>query len=104
MTQNLSFAAQNYDTGSDLLGENRSRDAIDAFSRAEGFLDKVRLTFPYNSNARVLSLRISQVTDPEGFADCLQTLFREAVALNDQQEAYAQLKTIEELQLSLIHI
>ena len=98
MTQNLSFAAQNYDTGIDLLGENRSRDAIDAFSRAEGFLDKVRLTFPYNSNARVLSLRISQVTAPEGFADRLQTLFREAVALNDQQEAYAQLKTIEELQ------
>ena len=98
MTQNLSFAVQNFDSGISLIEANRSRDAIDAFTRAESFLDRIRLTFPYNSEARVLSLRITQVTDPEGFASRLGSLFREAIALDDQQEAYAQLKTIEELQ------
>ena len=98
MTQNLSFAAQNFDTAIDLLEANQSRDALDLFTLAESFLHKVRLTFPYNSEARVLSLRIIQVTDPEGFAATLRELFNEAVRVDDSQESYARLKTIEELQ------
>jgi tetratricopeptide (TPR) repeat protein len=98
MAQNLSFAAQNFSAAVDLLEANRSRDALDSFRQAESFLDKVRLTFPYNSEARVLSLRISQVTDPEGFGARLRSLFNEAQDLEDRQEAYAQLRTIAELQ------
>jgi len=56
--------------------------------------------FPYNARARVLTLRILQISDPDAFRRRITELYNDALARrNDSpQEAYAVFKDIEQIQ------
>jgi hypothetical protein len=97
MSQLLSLAQKDFETGKALLEKGNRREALDSFTRAEEKIRTVLLAFPFNQQASVLALRIAQLKDRESFATLFRTKFREALAKMDTnpQEAYIDLKDLE---------
>jgi tetratricopeptide (TPR) repeat protein len=62
----LSDARRNYDEGVRLLGSRRD-EGLAWFAAALGKIREVQLIFPMNHDARMLELRIEQLTDPAAF-------------------------------------
>ncbi len=94
MTQLYNLAYQGYQNGRKLVEQGRSRDAIDVFIEAVKNLDQIKISFPYNSEAQILLLRIEQVRDPDRFRDILDAQFREAQSKREQNPTEA-LNTLE---------
>ncbi len=99
MTQLLNLATEDYLEGAKLLKKGRKIEALAKFKSALDKIQRVKLAFPYNREARVLSLRIQQLSDPENFAASLNKFYNEAVKNMkvNPKEAYADLKDIEEI-------
>ncbi len=99
MSQLLSLARKDFETGRSLLERGNRREALDAFTSAEEKIRTVLLAFPFNQQASVLSLRIAQLKDRDGFAALFRTKFREAQAkmATNPQEAYIDLKDLEQI-------
>jgi hypothetical protein len=99
MSQLLSLARKDFETGRSLLERGNRREALDAFTAAEEKIRTVLLAFPFNQQASVLALRIAQLKDREGFATLFRTKFREAQAkmATNPQEAYIDLKDLEQI-------
>ncbi|MCX7787136.1 MAG: hypothetical protein N2442_05525 [Spirochaetes bacterium] len=99
MSQLLSLARKDFETGRSLLERGNRREALDAFTAAEEKIRTVLLAFPFNQQASVLSLRIAQLKDRDGFATLFRTKFREAQAkmASNPQEAYIDLKDLEQI-------
>ncbi len=99
MSQLLSLARKDFETGRSLLEKGNRRDALEAFTAAEEKIRTVLLAFPFNQQASVLSLRIAQLKDKDGFAVLFRTKFREAQAkmATNPQEAYIDLKDLEQI-------
>jgi hypothetical protein len=80
MSQLLSDAKKNYDEGVRLINSRRRGEGIAKFDEARQKTQEVKLMFPVNQEARLLELRMDQVTDPQAFNESFARRFNEAVA------------------------
>ncbi|MBN2552142.1 MAG: hypothetical protein JXB06_05205, partial [Spirochaetales bacterium] len=99
MSQLYNLAYGDFESLQVLVRQDRIGEARPVRERAENRLAKILIPFPYNAKARVLTLRILQLWDPDAFAESITELYNNALALgeNRPQEAYANLKDIEQL-------
>jgi hypothetical protein len=99
MSQLLSDAKKNYDEGVRYLNANQRTVGIAKFTEARQKTQEVKLMFPVNQEARLLELRMDQVTDPEVFSASFDLRFAEAVAGTKRQslESFADLQNLAEI-------
>lgn len=101
MSQTLSIARTHFDEGQRLLKAGNRTAARTELELALAKIQELQLVYPLNQEASLLSLRISQTLDPDGFA----TLFENRVnaARNSyrnpaqQREAYTALLDLHEI-------
>ncbi len=98
MSQLYNLATEDYIAARELLEQGREREALERLRRAEVKLEQIKYSFPYNREARNLSLKIAQLEDQEGFSKRLTALYNEAVQKIDTnpKDAYVDLKDLEE--------
>jgi hypothetical protein len=99
ISQLLNLAVEDYQGGKSLLEHGKVRDAIDRLERAEEKIARILIPFPYNQEARILSLRIDQLKDKDAFAEKLTLYYNDArrkISTNPQ-EAYVDLKDLEQI-------
>jgi hypothetical protein len=100
MSQLYNLAYKDFLAGQQLIQQGESGEALRVLRRAEDRIAKILVPFPYNAQARVLTLRILQISDPEAFSARITELYNEALRRRSDspQEAYATLNDIEQLQ------
>jgi len=100
MSQLYNLAYGDFQAGNQAVEQGESGVALRLLRRAEERIAKILVPFPYNARARVLTLRILQISDPDAFRRRITDLYNDALARrNDSpQEAYAIFKDIEQLQ------
>ena len=67
MSRLLSLARENFEEGKAALERRDRVSALQSFDEAKQKIAQVKLLFPLNQEARVLELRINQVSDPDAF-------------------------------------
>jgi tetratricopeptide (TPR) repeat protein len=100
MFQYLNRATEDFERGSRLLAVGDTAEANVAFDNAEQNLLLVQQFFPFNKDARVLTIKIAQQRDPQGFVELFRKDFidaRDKIATSPQ-EAYVELKDLEALE------
>jgi hypothetical protein len=99
MSQLLSLAQKYYDDGANLLNRGDKTSALRSFAQARQKIGEVKVIFPLNQTARVLELRIDQLSDAGEFNRKFARLFDEARtkinAGEDLTTAYSDLKDLE---------
>jgi tetratricopeptide (TPR) repeat protein len=80
MSQFLSEAMMNFEEGSRMINSGRRQTGLAKFADALRKTRELRLIFPMNQEARLLELRIEQVTDPVNFERTFRDRINEAVA------------------------
>ncbi len=99
MSQILSLAKRYYEEGSALLAKRDKTGAVKSFTQARQKISEVKVVFPLNQEARVLELKIDQLSDPDEFGRKFARLFSEARgkidAKIDLTTAYSDLKDLE---------
>ena len=100
MSQLYNLAYGDFQAGRQAVEQGETGVALRLLRRAEELIAKILVPFPYNARARVLTLRILQISDPDAFRRRITELYNDALARrNDSpQEAYAVFKDIEQLQ------
>ncbi len=100
MSQLYNLAYGDFQAGRKAVEQGETGVALRLLRRAEERIAKILVPFPYNALARVLTLRILQISDPDVFRRRITELYNDALARrNDSpQEAYAVFKDIEQLQ------
>jgi hypothetical protein len=100
MSQLLSEARRNFEQGVRMINGGRRREGLAMFDEALRKTREVRLMFPMNQEARLLELRMEQVTDPAAFERTFRARINEAAAGTRpavrSQESFA---TLQELAL-----
>jgi len=99
ISQFLNLAVEDYQGGKNLLEDGKVRDAIDRLERAEQKIARILIPFPYNQEARILSLRIDQLKDKDAFTEKLIRYYNDArrkISANPQ-EAYVDLQDLEQI-------
>ena len=96
ITQLLNLAEDDYNSGKQLLAQGDRNAAQRYFNDAEQKLLYVQIPFPLNEEARVLSLKILQLTDPTSFRATFQQKFDKALAelQTNPQTAYVSLQDL----------
>jgi hypothetical protein len=94
MTQLYNLAYQGYQSSRKLVEQGRRQEAIALLNDAVSRLNQIKISFPYNSEAQTLLLRIEQLRDPDRFRDVLDAQFRDALSKRDQNPTEA-LNTLE---------
>ena len=79
ITQVLNLAQEDYAEGTRLLARGDRNGAVKLFNDAQQKLLYVQIPFPLNKEARVLTLKILEVTDPSGFRATFQQKFQQAL-------------------------
>jgi hypothetical protein len=99
MSQLLNLARENYLEGRRLAERGQQQQALEYFEDAEKNLLYVKIPFPLNKEASVLSLRILQYKNPGEFEELFQKKFNESLAQinTNPQQAYIDLKDLEAL-------
>lgn len=99
MSQYLNQAREDFLKAQDSVRKGRSGDAASYLQNAEQSLLYVQQYFPFNKEARVLSLRITQLKDPAAFDVQFRKNFEEARSLlaSNPQKAYIDLKDLQAL-------
>jgi len=99
MSQLLSLAQKYYDDGAKLLNRGDKTSALRSFAQARQKISEVKVIFPLNQTARVLELRIDQLSDAGEFNRKFARLFEEArTKINSGEDlttAYSDLKDLE---------
>ncbi len=97
ITQVLNLAQSDYDKGKQLEANGQTAQANALLSQAQTKLLYVQIPFPLNKEARVLSLKILQLTDPQNFAATFKQKFDQAVGelKTNPQDAYIALKDLQ---------
>ena len=75
----LNRARENFDTGRALFAKGDSQAGQQYLARAQQNIQSVVVARPFNQEARVLSLRILQITNPAQFPQIFRQRFEEAV-------------------------
>jgi len=99
MSQLYNLAYRDFQTGQQLIQQGQAGEAVRVLQRAEDRIAKILVPFPYNTQARVLTLRILQINDADAFRARITELYNDALRRRSDspQEAYATLKDIEQL-------
>ena len=99
MSQLLSFAQRYFEEGRALLNARRKTDALAKFDESRKKIQEVKIVFPINQEASLLSLRIDQLIDPDAFNDSFRRRISDAQAKvkNRPQEAYSELLDLAEI-------
>jgi hypothetical protein len=99
MSQLLSDARKNYDEGVRYLNANQRTEGIARFTQARQKTQEVKLMFPVNQEARLLELRMDQMTDQRAFDASFEQRFFEAVAGTKRQspESFTDLQNLAEI-------
>ncbi len=97
MSQYINKAREDFQNARDQYDQGNTDEADNYFARAEQSILYVQQFFPFNEEARVLNLRISQYRDPERFNELFRADFIEARNLisSNPQKAYIDLKDLE---------
>jgi len=99
MSQLLSLAKRYYEDGTSLLARRDKTGAVKSFTAARQKISEVKVMFPLNQEARVLELKIDQLSDPDEFSRKFARMFAEAKAKIDSRidltTAYTDLKDLE---------
>jgi len=99
MSQLLSLAKLYYEDGANLLAKRDKTGAIKSFNQARQKISEVKVVFPLNQEARVLELKIDQLSDPDQFGVKFARMFNEARlkvdSKTDLTTAYSDLKDLE---------
>lgn len=100
MSQYLNQARADYRTGRDLTGEGKKQEADFYLNRAEKNILYVQQYFPFNKEARVLNLLISQMRDRDQFRELFRKDFTDARELisTNPQKAYIDLKDLQTIE------
>lgn len=95
----LNGAKEDFLKGKTLMEEGKRQEAMGYFERAGEKIFYVRLTFPLNQEASVISLKIQQYKNPENFDALFRERFAQARSKIDTnpQEAYIELKDLSEI-------
>jgi len=67
MSQLLSLAKKYFQEGKTALEKRDKVSALQSFDEAKKKIQEVKVVFPLNQDARVLELRINQLSDPDAF-------------------------------------
>lgn len=96
MSQLISLAKKYFEDGRRLLNERRKTDALQAFALAKQKINEVKVVFPLNEEAGVLSLKIDQLIDPDAFRQVFGAKFSASRAKLDvnPREAYSELQDL----------
>jgi len=99
MLQLFNLAVEDYQAGKELVEKSRIREGAERLNKAQDKLTQIKVTFPYNRDARLLSLSIDQLRDPEGYAAQITRYYNNAVRKIEAnpQEAYIDLKDLEQI-------
>ncbi len=99
MIQLLNLARDDYEQGKQLFDRGNRTAALQLFESAEQKVLKVKIPFPYNKEASVLSLRIMNYRDRENFAQIFGQRVQDARAkiARNPQEAYIELRDLQEI-------
>ncbi|MBQ9495567.1 MAG: hypothetical protein IJR50_08025 [Treponema sp.] len=104
MSQILSIAQQYFKQGGDLLKAGRASEGKEVLSQALKKLQELQLVYPLNQEASLLTLRIQQILDPNGFSDLFAQRVENARAnynvQGKQQQSYAELLDLYEINSS----
>lgn len=99
MSQLISLAKRYYEDGTSLLARRDKTGAVKSFTAARQKISEVKVIFPLNQEARVLELKIDQLSDPDEFSRKFARMFAEAKAKIDAKidltTAYSDLKDLE---------
>jgi len=97
MSQLLNLARENFLKGKRLAEQGRREEAMQYFEEAEKNILYVKIPFPLNQEANVLSLRILEYKDPANFDQLFRERFNEAVAEieTNPRQAYIDLQDLE---------
>jgi len=99
MSQLISLAKRYYEDGTSLLARRDKTGAVKSFAAARQKISEVKVIFPLNQEARVLELKIDQLSDPDEFSRKFARMFAEAKAKIDAKidltTAYSDLKDLE---------
>lgn len=79
----LSLANEAFDRGREALEEGNEEEAERHFERAQDNIQSVTVARPFNRDARVLSLRITQLTDSDEFEEIFEQRLDQAVEAAD---------------------
>lgn len=103
MSQILSIANQLYTQGRNLMAEGKKSEGKAALTQAKNKLNELRIVYPRNQKANLLSMRIDQVMDLNQFNATFKTRLDELrmvnYANNDSvaREAYSDLQDLHEI-------
>jgi hypothetical protein len=86
MSQLLSLARKYYEEGKDFMGARDKVSALKSFDLAKKKIQEVKVVFPLNQDARVLELRINQISDPGVFNQEFARLVSQAKAKIDSRQ------------------
>jgi tetratricopeptide (TPR) repeat protein len=99
MSQLISLAKRYYEDGTSLLARRDKTGAVKSFAAARQKISEIKVIFPLNQEARVLELKIDQLSDPDEFSRKFARMFAEAKgkidARIDLTTAYSDLKDLE---------
>ena len=97
MTQVLNLAESDYAKARALFADGQKSEAMSLLADAQQKILYVQVPFPLNQEARVLGLRILELTDPNNFQSVFQQRFQAALVKfkANPQEAYVDLKNLQ---------
>jgi hypothetical protein len=82
MSQILSMANQYYAKAQDLIKEGKKAEADDILRKAKDKLNELKIVYPRNQEANLLSMRIDRILDIESFNESFRTKFLELKKVN----------------------
>ena len=101
MSQILNIAKKHYDSGEKQLKKGKKDKALQYFEKALQKLHELQLVYPLNREASVLTLKIAQISDPEGFdklfAIKVDTAKAQIKKKETRQQSYADLLDLYEI-------
>ena len=104
MSQILSMSNQYYKQAQDLLDEGNKEEAVVYLNKAKDKLNELRIIYPRNQQANLLSMRIDQILDIKQFNEAFRIRFEELKLVNyslrdsSAQIAYSDLQDLYELE------
>lgn len=106
MRQNLSLAAMYFEKGTDLIKKGKRKEAEVYFNRATEKINQVKIYYPRNKIASVLSLKITKILDEKNFEEIFKVKVDELKQVNYEsknslaQESYSSLLDLYEMNSS----
>lgn len=103
MSQILSIANQYYNDGQKLIKQGKKTEAAEILNKAKQKLNELKLVYPLNQEASLLTLRIDQLLDKDAFNASFQQKVNSArinfksTDANTKQQAYSDLKDLYEI-------